>query len=134
MAGTTFRCTIVTPESPILDEEARYVSFPAWDGQIGILPGRAPLLAKLGAGPMRVDLASGESRTWFVAGGFAQMKDNKLSVLSDEAKPAGDIDRAAAETALRDARALRGISPVETDRKQRELDRARGLLATAGKK
>src|SRR5690606_27623949 len=99
LAGT-FRCTIVTPESPILDEDAKYVSFPAWDGQIGIMPNRAPLLAKLGAGPMRVDLASGQSRTFFVAGGFAQMKGNKLSVLSDEAKPAEQIDRASAEVAV----------------------------------
>lgn len=133
MAGT-FRCTIVTPESPVLDEEARYVSFPAWDGQVGVLSNRAPLLAKLGAGPLRVDLVTGGTRTYFVAGGFAQMKDNKLSILSDEAKPADQINLATAEAALREAQAVRGTSPAEAERKQRDMDRARGMIATAGKR
>ena len=87
--AATFRCSIVTPEAPIFDEEVRYVSFPAWDGQVGIQARRAPLLAKLGQGPMTIDLAGGGRRTFQIRGGFAQMRGNELAVLSDEAVAAG---------------------------------------------
>lgn len=82
-----FRCVIVTPEQQVLDESATQAIVPAWDGQIGILTGRAPLLTKLGSGPMRVDLPGGQRRTFRINGGIAQMKDNRLTILSEEATP-----------------------------------------------
>lgn len=80
-----FRCTIVTPELQAMDESATQAILPAWDGQIGILTGRAPLLIKLGRGPMRVDLPGGRTQTFQIDGGIAQMKDNRLTVLTNQA-------------------------------------------------
>src|SRR3954447_23209079 len=94
-ASMAFQCTIVTPEAQALDESIQQAILPAHDGLIGILTDRAPLLVKLGVGPLRVDLASGQ-RYFLVDGGVAQMKDNKLTVLTTVATPASEID---AETA-----------------------------------
>ena len=77
----SFQCTVVTPEQQALDESAEQVVLPAHDGQLGILTGRAPLLVKLGVGPMRVDLAGGGRKLFLVDGGVAEMKDDKLTVL-----------------------------------------------------
>lgn len=82
-----FRCVIVTPEQQVMDESATQAIVPAWDGQIGILTGRAPLLTKLANGPMRVDLPGGQRRTFRINGGIVQMKDNRLTILSEEATP-----------------------------------------------
>jgi F-type H+-transporting ATPase subunit epsilon len=80
----SFKCVIVTPEQQVLDETITQAILPAHDGLIGILTGRAPLLVKLGKGPLRVDLAGG-SRSFRIDGGVAQMKDNLLTVLTQNA-------------------------------------------------
>jgi len=87
----TIHCTLVTPDARLLDEQVVYASVPAWDGQVGIAPGRAPLLAKLGAGALRLDFADGASRSFFVQGGFVQMVGSELTLLSDKAAPAEDL-------------------------------------------
>src|SRR5689334_12319272 len=101
----SFQCTVVTPEQQVADETVTQAILPAHDGQIGILTGRAPLLVKLGAGPLRLDVAGGQRRTYFIDGGIAQMKDNKLTVLTDEATPASDIDAETARAELAEASA-----------------------------
>lgn len=129
--AATFQCSVVTPEASVLDAEVTQAILPAYDGQLGILAHRAPLLAKLGSGPLRLDLADGQTRTFFVSGGFAQMKGEKLSILSDEARPAEEIDRATAEAALHEAQALRGDTPEAAERKRKDTERARAMLAVA---
>src|SRR4029079_7388412 len=82
----TFHCTVITPERPVLEREATFVAFPAFDGEMGVLPHRAPLLAKLGAGELRVESPAGDA-AFFINGGFAQMVDDKLTLLTEEAMP-----------------------------------------------
>ena len=122
-----FQCVIVTPEQQALDEQATQAVVPAWDGQIGILTGRAPLLVKLGIGALRVDLPGGRSRTFVIDGGIAQMKDNRLTVLTNEATPANEIDAEAARAEYAEAEAR-----VPTDAKTRD-DRARQLARARAK-
>jgi F-type H+-transporting ATPase subunit epsilon len=124
-----FRCTLVTPEQQLLDADVTYASIPAHDGQIGLMPGRAPLLAKLGDGALRLDFTDGGSRWFFVGGGFAQMKDNKLSLVADEAMPADQIVAATAEADMKAALAKTAHSDAEIDAKLRAIDRARALTA-----
>ena len=81
-----FSCVVVTPEQQILDESLTQAIIPAADGLLGILTHRAPLLAKLGKGPLRLDLASGQKKTFRVEGGVAQMIDNKLTILTTMAQ------------------------------------------------
>ena len=138
MSGT-FHLSVVTPEREVLALEAKFVAFPAYDGEMGILARRAPLLTKLGAGMMRVEEASGTKRTLFIAGGFAQMVDNKLTLLAEEAvepdklAESGDADLAAsaklpnvtdAENELREAARVRAFARLRA----LAHERARGSL------
>jgi F-type H+-transporting ATPase subunit epsilon len=128
-----FRCTLVTPEQQLLDADVTYASIPAHDGQIGLMPGRAPLLAKLGDGALRLDFTDGGSRWFFVGGGFAQMKDNKLSLVADEAMPADQIVKSTAEADMKAALARVARNEEEIERKLRSIDRARQLSAVHAK-
>src|SRR3954464_15632417 len=92
-----FQCTIVTPEQQLLDQSVVQVILPAHDGQIGILTGRAPLLVKLGLGKLQIDLPGGQQQVYLVDGGIAQMKDNKLTVLTNAAWAPADLDAAKAK-------------------------------------
>jgi F-type H+-transporting ATPase subunit epsilon len=124
----SFQVVIVTPEQQVLDETVSQAIIPAHDGQIGILTDRAPLLVKLGQGPLKLDLAAGGgqqgrsgTRMFYVEGGIAQMKDNNLTVVTQMAVPAEEIS---AETAR--AEQAEATAQVPTDEKTRE-DRARRL-------
>ena len=98
--ASTFQCTLVTPEAKVADEKIVYASIPAHDGQMGVEHLRAPMLVKLGYGLLRLDLADGSSDNYFIAGGFAQVKDDVLSILSDEATIASEISASEAEKEL----------------------------------
>jgi F-type H+-transporting ATPase subunit epsilon len=75
---------LITPQSTVYEGEADMVVLPAWDGELGILRGHAPMMALLGKGTMRVTL-DGTERTFTVAGGFMQVADDVVSVLSESA-------------------------------------------------
>jgi F-type H+-transporting ATPase subunit epsilon len=128
-----FQCVIVTPEQQALDESATQAIVPAWDGEIGILTDRAPLLVKLGLGPLRIDLAGGRSRTFVIDGGIAQMKDNRLTILTNQATGAEEIDAAAARAEYAEAEAR--IAPDAKAREERthQLALARAKQAVAQK-
>jgi len=84
----SFKCVVVTPEQEVLDLAAKQVILPADDGLIGILTNRTPMLARIGKGPLRVDPDNGPTQTFQIQGGVAQMKDNKLTILTQRAVPA----------------------------------------------
>jgi F-type H+-transporting ATPase subunit epsilon len=84
-----FACVVVTPEQQVLNESLTQAIIPAADGLLGILTDRAPVLAKLKKGPLRLDLASGQTKLFQIDGGVAQMKDNKLTILTQTAAEQG---------------------------------------------
>ena len=129
-----FRCTIVTPEQQVLDESLTQAVLPAHDGLVGILTDRAPLLTKLGQGPLRVDLAGGQSRHYYIEGGIAQMKDNNLTILTNEATPAEEIDAEAARAEYNEAVARKITDAHSFEDRQRQMARARAKEAMAGRK
>ncbi len=130
----SFQCTVVTPEQQVLDETITQAILPAHDGQIGILTGRSPILVKLGAGPLRVDVQGGASRTFFVDGGIAQMKGGQLTVLTDEATPAAEIDAETAKAELAEATARIPTDEKSKTDRERALRRARAKLTLVGSK
>jgi F-type H+-transporting ATPase subunit epsilon len=125
-----FHCSVVTPERAVFDEEVRYVSFPAHDGEIGILRNRAPLLCRLGIGVMRVDAPDG-LHTLVIDGGFAQMVDNRLTILTEQAKEPQEVDRDEAHRALMEAQSMRVTDDESYLERQRALQRARMELRLA---
>jgi F-type H+-transporting ATPase subunit epsilon len=132
--GDTFHCSVITPERAVLEADATFVAFPAHDGEVGILPGRAPLLFKLGIGVLRVESPSveGGEESLFIDGGFAQMVEDRLTILTEQAKRPTEIDRAAAEKALAAAHDLPAESDAEFAARQRALERARVQLRLTG--
>ncbi|NJL26492.1 MAG: ATP synthase F1 subunit epsilon [Thermoanaerobaculia bacterium] len=133
MAATdTFHLSVVTPERAVLDCDARFVAFPAHDGEIGILRGRAPLLCQLGIGQLRAETAEGKKEL-FIDGGFAQMVDNRLTILTEGAMEPAEIERGAAEKALEAARGMKGGDERAFRARQEALARARGMLRVGGR-
>jgi F-type H+-transporting ATPase subunit epsilon len=99
-----FRCSIVTPSESVFEDDVTYAEFPAWDGQQGMLAGQSPLLTRLGVGPLRVDLAGGGERRYLIDGGFAQVQDGSLTLLTEYCRPRESLKAEEAETVLTEAR------------------------------
>ena len=129
----SFHCVVVTPEQQAIDEPVTQAILPAHDGEIGILTGRAPLLVKLGVGVLRLDLASGQKRRFFVDGGVAQMKDNRLTVLTNEALTPEQIDAESARAEYAEAQARRAIDPKDQEQRDRAMQRGRVKQALAAR-
>src|SRR6185437_1419499 len=130
----SFQCVVVTPEQQALDESAAQVIVPAWDGETGILTDRAPLLVKLGIGVLRVDLASGSTRKFMIDGGIAQMKDNRLTILTSYAVAAEDIDVQAARAQYAEAEARIPTDNATREDRSKQMHRAREQQELAGKR
>ena len=129
----SFQCTLVTPEQQVLDETVQQAIVPAHDGLIGILTGRAPLLIKLGTGELRIDLPGGQRRYFFVDGGVAQMKDNKLTILSTAAAASSAINAETARAEYAEAEARRPTDAKTAKDREHQMARARAKQAIAGK-
>src|SRR5213080_2872583 len=98
-SGKQLKCVVVTPERAVLDEPAEFVALPMYDGELGVLPGRAPLIGRLGCGELRIRRAGAIER-YYVDGGFAQVRTNVVTVLTNRALKPTEIDAAAAQRTL----------------------------------
>ena len=131
MADKQLQLVIVTPERTVFDEPTSALRFLLFDGQIGILPGRAPLVGRLGYGELKATTASGSEKSFFIDGGFVQVKGQIVSILTARAIPSEDVKRADGEEALKKASALPGTTDQQAATKAREIERARRLLSLA---
>lgn len=131
----SFRCTIVTPSAAILDDEVTYVSFPAWDGQMGMMPGRSPLLTRLGVGTLRLDFVEGGSRWFLVDSGFAQVQGGNLTLLTERAMPSEQVSMQSAEAELAEAnaRASAGGRDMQKIEHAQQLALAKKSIAASSK-
>ncbi len=121
--ASTLHCSIVTPTETVFDEDVVYVSFPAWDGQHGVMAGQSPLLSQLGTGALRVDLPDGETRWYLLETGFAQVQEGALTLLTSRATPANELSVEEAEAALAEAAARiptggRDLAAIERDQQR----------------
>lgn len=89
--GKTLKCVVVTPERTVLDTTVDFVAVPMYDGELGVLPGRSALIGRLGPGELRIRHGRDVQR-YFVDGGFAQVRDNVVTVLTPRAIKAQDIN------------------------------------------
>jgi len=120
-------CVVVTPEKTELDVQCDSVKLPMYDGELGILPGRAPMVGRLGYGLMRLKSSSGE-QSWFVDGGFVQVTREGVYVLTNRLLKPDQIDRQGAEEDLRKATEMVAKTPEARAVKDRALQQARGKL------
>jgi F-type H+-transporting ATPase subunit epsilon len=126
------RCIIVTPERAVLDETAEMVIVPMFDGELGVLQGRAPLVGRLGAGELRLKTGD-NSKRWFVEAGFVQVRSNVVTVLTAHARPATEVTAEMADAARTEAEALPAGNALERASKAKARDRAAGMKRVAAK-
>jgi len=120
----TFQCSVVTPERAVLECEANFVALPAWDGEVGILRNRAPLLCRLGIGSLRIETPA-ENHLLFVDGGFAEMAENKLTILTSAARLPEELNTQEIAKIQEDARGMEVRDEASFKARQDALQRAR---------
>lgn len=130
--ATSFDCSIVTPTEEVFGGKVTYANLPAWDGQIGVMAGRSPLLTRLGVGSLRLDFPEGGSRWYLIDGGFAQMQGDALTLLTEFATPAetlkaGDADREYAEASAKTLEP--GADRAQVERQQQRALAKRALAS-----
>jgi len=127
MLPDSIQLIVVTPERQLLRESVVEVTMPGLDGQLGILPGHAPLMTELGIGELAYRTsASSQPVVLAVISGFAEVLGDRVTVLAETAERAEEIDLARAEEAK--ARAERrlsaGDSNIDWDRANIALQRS----------
>jgi F-type H+-transporting ATPase subunit epsilon len=128
----TLQCSVVTPEATVLETAAGFVALPLYDGEIGIAPGHSPFIGRLGYGELRV-VEAGHTHRFYVDGGFVQVADEMVSVLTNYAAPAEQLSSTAAREALAAARARPANSPELMAIRDRAELQARAQLHLAEK-
>ena len=134
MSDRAFRCRLVTPTASLMDEPVAYANLPAWDGLMGVMKGRAPIVVRLGLGELTLTFPDtthgGGDRIYFVEGGFAQVAGDELLILAENAIPAERITESDAERELKAAEEAKPAADAEdkaaeADRISKARDRAR---------
>jgi len=126
------KIVIVTPETTTLDQEADFVVLPMFDGESGISANHAPMIGRLGPGELRVKDGN-DTQRFYVDGGFVQIEDNTVSVLTGASTPAGEIDAAEAKKALEAANELPSENAALADVKRKAVSQAQAKIRVAGK-
>lgn len=129
---SSLRVVVVTPEATLLDEAADFVALPLFDGELGVAFDHSPMIGRLGYGELRIRQGAVEKRL-YVDGGFVQVADNVVSVLTNRAVEAKDLDVAAAKAQLDALIAQRAPTDEEEAIRERAMLQARGQIRTAAK-
>lgn len=130
----TFRLEIVTPERTVWSEDIEALVVPAWEGQLGVLPGHAPLLCVLKPGMIAVTKDE-KDQFMATAGGFMEVTPAKTVILADAVEEVKQIDVKRAQESLERARGLLAKAAhdrtVDVDRAKKAADRALARLRAA---
>ncbi len=127
---------LVSPERLLKSEPVEMVVVPGAEGDFGVLPGHSLLIATVRPGVIDIHEGGQVRESIFVAGGFAEVSPERCTVLAEEAVPVADIDKAAAEKRLEDAKAALAEAGSEENGDtitkagaEKELEAAEAMLA-----
>lgn len=126
----SFQLELVSPEKLLLSRAVEMVVFPAAEGEMGVLAGHAPMIVSLRGGVISVREGGQVTEQLFVAGGFAEVAADRVTILADEATPLASLSKSEAEVRLREAEAALSAAANESPEK-REAAMARVLSARA---
>lgn len=129
MSDKRLTLELVTPEKVAWSAPADFVVLPAVGGEMGVLPGHQSFLVQLAAGEVRVT-AGGEVKNFAVSGGFAEIKNDTVSLFAETAEDAGQIDTERAHQALEKAKAViqPGLDPMQLAAMEAAIRRAQVRL------
>ncbi|WP_043358753.1 ATP synthase F1 subunit epsilon [Belnapia sp. F-4-1] len=114
----TFLLELVSPEKLLLSRPVEMVTIPAEEGEMGVLPGHSPMIVALRGGVIRVRENGAETEALFIAGGFAEVSPERVTILADEATPLASLSRATAERRLAEAEAALQEATTEPEPKR----------------
>jgi F-type H+-transporting ATPase subunit epsilon len=123
---STIQVEIVSAEEEIFSGEAQMVYAPAVMGEVGIAPRHTPLISPLKPGEVRLDMGDGKEEFFFVSGGILEVQPHLVTVLSDTAIRAHDLDEAQALEAQKRAEAA-----LADQRSDMDIAKAKAELAAA---
>src|SRR5712664_2749338 len=128
----SFQLEIVTTEKLVVKEAVEEAQIQVFDGYLGVLPGHAPLITELGVGVITYR-AGGTTKTLSVAWGFAEVLQDKVTILAETVERPEEIDVARAQQAKERAeQRLKSNDPeLDYDRAQDDLQRAETRLKVA---
>ncbi|MCH9012901.1 MAG: F0F1 ATP synthase subunit epsilon [Proteobacteria bacterium] len=121
MAEERVEFELVTPERLVISRGVDMVVVPGTEGDFGVLPGHTPMVSTVRPGVVNVYQGNEIVERMFVAGGFAEVTAARCTVLADRAVAVDELDRAAAEQTLKDAR--EDLADAKTDDERREADK-----------
>ncbi|TWT93444.1 ATP synthase epsilon chain, sodium ion specific [Botrimarina colliarenosi] len=124
--------TVVTPEETVVETTASSVVLPLYDGEVGILRGHAPMIGRLGYGEMRLTV-DGKTDSFYVDGGFVQVADNVVNVMTNRAMEVGEIDFVSANEHLEQSLGLTAKGDEGILTRLRSIEQARAQLRLAKK-
>jgi F-type H+-transporting ATPase subunit epsilon len=124
--ANTIQVDIVSAEEQIFSGEAYMVYAPAVMGEVGIAPRHTPLISPLKPGEIRLDVGDGKEEFFFISGGILEVQPHLVTVLSDTAIRAHDLDEAAALEAQK--RAKDALADQQSDL---DVAKAKAELAAA---
>ena len=130
--SAVLRCIVVTPEETVLDTEADFIALPLYDGEVGIGKNHTPMIGRLGYGELRLRQGA-TTISYYIDGGFVQVNDNLISVLTNRAIPAGAVDQLAAAEQLALALGRQVSGDEELAIRDRIVKQARAQLRVAVK-
>ena len=122
------KCVVVTPEKAVLDEPADFVVVPMFDGELGVALDRLPLIGRLGFGELRITQGN-EVKHFYVDGGFVQVRNNVVTVLTSKAIAAKDIKVADAQAVLQSTSPATTAESQEAQQKAQQRARAQVRIA-----
>jgi F-type H+-transporting ATPase subunit epsilon len=124
------QCIVVTPETTVRDQSADFVALPLYDGEIGIAPGHSPMIGRLGYGELRIREGNTTTR-YYVDGGFVEVAENVVSVLTNRAVAAEKLDPEVADELLATAQKRPANTPELLAIRDRHIAQARAQLRVA---
>ena len=132
---STIQCSIVSAEKEIFSESVSMVVATGSMGELGITPGHSQLLTGIKPGPVKIVKENGEEEVFFLSGGFIEVQPDVVTLLSDVAIRAEDIDEAEAERARELAERARdnASSDVDFSKAKAELAEVSARLQTLRK-
>ncbi len=129
--ASALRCIVVTPESTALEQDAEFVVLPLFDGELGVGINHSPMIGRLGFGELRIRESSSKTVRYYIDGGFVQVAENVVAILTNRAVVASTITEDAARKLLSEAQ-TKSISTAELEAaKALAIDQARAQLRVA---
>jgi F-type H+-transporting ATPase subunit epsilon len=126
----SFQLELVSPEKLLLSRAVEMAVIPAAEGEMGVLAGHAPMIVALRGGVISVREGGQVTEQLFVAGGFAEVSADRVTILADEATPLASLSKSEAQSRLAEAEAAFAAAANEAPEK-REPMMARMLAARA---